>query len=718
MKIKKAILSACAIGMFFSAQFLSAADKTWDGGAGNGTWTAQNNWDSNVAPVATDSLFFAGSNQTSTNNGFAANTQFNGLTFNSGANTFTLAGNAINLGGNITNSSSTNQTINLPLVLLQNTAVDTGTVGNATAGGTTINGVISGNFTLEKDGSGRLVLNGNNTFSSLQINSGTVHGGGTGTTSFGTGTVTLGSATGGDVVLTYGSSLGTPPNSFVIAAGTGNRTLRLTQNGNIQMNGTITLNKDLIVDSGVIGFERGFNLNGAITGTADKKVTFTNTSGNSTALTTVSGTQNSFLGVFEISSGAGLSAGITGGVFTTNATVDVKSGGRFILTQGAFIGGLNGEAGAVSRVAGQAKTLTLTGSGDYNYAGSIENNGSFVTSLTKTGSGNQTLSGANTFNGTTTLSGGRLILANQNALQNSTLSMGGGTVVFDSSVAGNAFSVGGLTSSGNVTLQNNAVGPVGIALSVGSNGANTTYSGVLSGAGSLVKTGSGNLTLSGANSYTGLTTISAGTLILASSGTIANSSGVNLGTAGSQGILNLTAKSSFAFGAGQTVAGYGTINIGTGKTVTVNGNLSPGNSTGIVAVTGNLSLTNTTTTTLELAGSGGVAGTDFDQTTVTGLLTYDGTLSITSFGGWNLTTAASYNLFDFFSFSGNFDSVSVGGNALTFDTVNTWSRTDGGVTYSLTLNDGVLTVIPEPSTWALLAGGLAALAALRRRRSA
>ena len=123
------------------------------------------------------------------------------------------------------------------------------------------------------------------------------------------------------------------------------------------------------------------------------------------------------------------------------------------------------------------------------------------------------LAAANTFNGNTTNQGGtQLLLTNSLALQNSTLTSGGTNFAFDSSVASHAFTFGGISGSNNLTLVDNVSNP--IALTIGNNNSSTTYSGNLSGvAGSaLNKIGNGTLTLSGSNSYSNGTMISAGTL--------------------------------------------------------------------------------------------------------------------------------------------------------------------------------------------------------------
>jgi autotransporter-associated beta strand protein len=150
----------------------------------------------------------------------------------------------------------------------------------------------------------------------------------------------------------------------------------------------------------------------------------------------------------------------------------------------------------------------------------------------------------NTYSGTVTVNpltvsgsgGSYLYLIGTNALANATINltgnnlagssrMGTATLLFgDGNVDGPGYNtIGGLAGSGNFVLANTILftGGTGysngapVALTVGYNNASTTYSGVMSGAGSLIKVGTGTLTLSGANTYSGNTTVRAGTLALA-----------------------------------------------------------------------------------------------------------------------------------------------------------------------------------------------------------
>ena len=114
----------------------------------------------------------------------------------------------------------------------------------------------------------------------------------------------------------------------------------------------------------------------------------------------------------------------------------------------------------------------------------------------------------------------------------------------------------------------------GYALTL-NNTAASEFSGVISGEGALVKNGNETLTLSGANVYTGGTTINAGTLKVAGAGTLGNAPVTN------NAILE------FAVADGETMAiGYNIANNGSAKTV----------KTGA----GNLSLTSTTTGSVEI----------------------------------------------------------------------------------------------------------------------
>ncbi|MGA2254578.1 MAG: autotransporter-associated beta strand repeat-containing protein, partial [Thermoguttaceae bacterium] len=141
------------------------------------------------------------------------------------------------------------------------------------------------------------------------------------------------------------------------------------------------------------------------------------------------------------------------------------------------------------------------------FSGTISGSGG----LSKQGNGTFTLAGTNTYTGNTGINSGKLNVANPLAVQNSTVNVSSsGALNFAAGIVNPT--LGGLAGGGHIALTTAASEPV--MLNVGQNGQNTTYSGILSGAGGLTKLGSGVLAVASSNAYAGPTVIRGGTLKL------------------------------------------------------------------------------------------------------------------------------------------------------------------------------------------------------------
>lgn len=346
-------------------------------------------------------------------------------------------------------------------------------------------------------------------------------------------------------------------------------------------------------------------------------------------------------------------------------------GGRLHYTFGAL--GVN-QSGTFTVNSG---TLSLTGgTADYRFNGVNQLRGSG--SLRVDGGGVFWITAAqNLYQGTLDLQELATTLRSTANLTNTTVHLGSGARFRPE----NNLIIGRLTGTGGVYPWSSSR-----TLTVGDDGPSPfSFDGTVSGAISLVKAGTSEMTLSGTNTYTGTTTINAGKLTLNGS----HSGG-----------------GAYAVKANAILAGNGTISgASAGITVNSNGTIAAGNSIGPFTVA-DLTLKTGAQAAFEIDGVD-VAGVDYDQ------IRGGAGRTLTLEDGWVLQLAFgqvapgdhTIKLFDFDTYSGSFgpDIVVTSGDA--FDI--TYNPASGELSFT--------SPIPEPSTLLLTGLSLLTMALARRK---
>jgi fibronectin-binding autotransporter adhesin len=549
-----ALSSAAAAGVvFFSRAALGAAD-TWSATAATGNWSPATNWATDTTPANGDTLTFGASSTTALTDDISG-LSVSGITF-VGSTSYTIGGDALDIASG-----------GLSVDVGTNSAGSTLTLALAPSAGS------SGGLTVTSTGGGgALALQGANTF---------------------TGPTTVNSAaTLSELTFNTGSSI--TLNSGEISY-TGSTTASMAGGNGLAVNGTSTVN--VSNSSGVLAiYTAGPN---SLTGTGTLIKT-------GDGLLEISGPNvyQTFDGLVVIDAGTVDAFGggsMTRDTFAANAWT-VNDGGTLEVSYGggSMIGANNG-----IELSGNASIDVPSATHTFN---DVIADAASAGTLIKTGAGTMVLGVSNSYSGGTVVDAGTLTVGAQLGLGSTT---GGLAVNNPNTGAGTAVTLNLFTTAATVT------GPLSGAIAPAGSGTNTatintgtsqnftvnqtaagTYAGTIAGSGSftLGSLSTSSLTLTGVSSYTGPTTISAGTIV---AGTVANGgansplgAGTSLNFGG--GSFEYTGSTASTDRTISLTGTGGTVQVDTaGQVLTLAGSVS-GNGALTVAGNGTIALTNST----------------------------------------------------------------------------------------------------------------------------
>ncbi len=617
----------------------------------------------------------------------ASNSYLGGTTLKAG--TLALANNgALSTGTLAFTGNSALQASGTARTVANAVTLSTGVTGTVSGNqALTLSGVISGSGALAKTGNSTFTLSGSNTYSGgTTLSSGTIalaHN-----SALGSGALTV---SGNSSLAASGASRAVANNVILNATGTVNGTQDLALSGivsgtgaltkagtnNLTLSGSntysgnttataglLTIGNDralgagtLVLNGGTIQADTARSVSNAISLAASSAIlgasnlTFTGTATNTMAgnpTLNISNTGTITFGLFNL------------GTNSTARTVTINNtAGTTVI---GTVAGFNGATSASALSKSGAGTLFLSGSNLYSGGTTIS-----------AGTLRATSSGSVLGTGTLTLSGGTLELANNTGLNygNNTLVSGNAAITSDilsgstgvtgtlgilnlgaqtltinrganvsSGTAGITFTSGTLTGNATFAVANGALltingNLIGANRSVTVNATGDMVVGgtVAVGTGTLLKSGTGTLTLSGTNStFTGKTTVSAGTLAVTALGNLSANSSLGAPTTAANGTIDL--------GSGGTTATLKYIGAGssTGRTI----NLAGSTGGGIVDASGSGALVLSGTIT---AASGAktltLTGTNSGTNTVSGPIINGSSTAValtkSGDGAWNLT---------------------------------------------------------------------------------